>query len=202
MKKKNKNNKMMLLVVIFFMAAITAIIGYTYSFFQATVTNTNTISGEVEVIKFALNVEKISPEENKDRNLIPQLDNYVSKAVTGVGNKTCLDANGNVICNVYKITLENEASSAIYINGDLELTAPNMPNLRWAEINSPSNPTLKSAIHDASHITLASNDLFEGFETKVYYIVVWISEKGEAQTDRGSYSGVVTFYNVEGTGSF
>ena len=41
---KKRNNKMMLLVVIFFLAAINAIIGYTYSFFQATAVNTNIIN--------------------------------------------------------------------------------------------------------------------------------------------------------------
>jgi len=206
-----KSNKLILIVGIFVLITISGIIGVTYSFFQVTVTNNTIIAGEVENLKLALTVTKILPPQNDISNvLIPQLDSHITLAILGEEQTTtgltqgCRDANGNVVCELYKISLTNESNSSIYVSGTLEITAPNMPNLKWAEVSGTTNPTLKSSINTTSTTTLTTNEFYRGkdatgYYTKDYYVVVWISELGENQMDRGNYTGIVTFNNAEVT---
>ena len=205
MKKFIKENKLIIIVFFIVVVLLSGVIGYTYSFFQVTVNNNTVIAGETESLKLSLEVTKILPDPNDRDNLIPQLDSAITSAIVGAPQtesgltQGCRDANNNVICNVYKITLHNDAASSVYVNGTLELTAPNISNLRWAVVSGVTNPTLVSDIKNKNDTVLTSNEFYTGLQSKDYYIVIWISETGSVQTDRGSYNGVVTFTNSNGT---
>ena len=195
---KMNENKYVIIVSILSIIAMISIIGYTYSFFQVTVTNNTVIAGQTESLKLDLSVSKVLPNNSED--LIPQLDTAITKAVIGATGKSgCIDDNNNTVCNVFKVTLKNSSSSSVHVNGTLELTADNIPNLKWAVISGTSNPTLVSSINPKATTVLTENELYTGGQTKEYYIVIWMSETGSIQTDRGSYSGVVTFESGDGT---
>jgi len=188
--KQIKNNIKLMLIIGIPMILIISVIGYTYSFFAAEAKDEVTIRGEVASINLGLTVTRVAPEQDKE--LIPQLDSTIAKAAIGTrGN--CLDDNNNAICQVYKITVQNIGSIATYVNGTLELNVKNNSNLRWAEISGLSNTTLMSSVNTYADTVITTSELYEAGDSKDYYIVIWISETGAAQTDSGSFSGVVTF---------
>ena len=78
---KMNENKYVIIVSILSIIAMISIIGYTYSFFQVTVTNNTVIAGQTESLKLDLSVSKVLPNNSED--LIPQLDTAITKAVIG-----------------------------------------------------------------------------------------------------------------------
>lgn len=189
------NSRKLIIFEIICVLAIIGIIGYTYSFFNVTVSNSSVISGEAASVNLSLTVTKVSPGNTK--GLIPQLDNYITSAV--IGRKgSCVDDNNNNVCQVYKITLKNSGSSSIFVTGTLTLNANNNPNLKWAEITDTTEPELKSNVNQNTYTLLTSNEFYNVNEEKNYYIVLWISETGGIQTDNGKFSGTVKFENTDG----
>ena len=188
-------SKKLIIFEIICVLIVIGIIGYTYSFFSVTTKNDSVIYGEAASVNLTLTVTKLSPGNTK--GLVPQLDDYITKAV--IGRKgSCVDDNNNNVCQVYKITLKNNGSSSVFVTGTLALDAKNNPNLKWAEITDTTEPELKSMINKNSYSLLTSNEFYNANEEKNYYIVVWISETGLIQTDNGTFSGVVKFENTDG----
>ena len=188
--------KWLIIFEIFCILIIIGIIGYTYSFFTATVTDSVTIRGEAASMNLTLTVTKLAP--NNTKGLIPQLDDYITNAVIG-RNGSCIDDNNNNVCQVYKITLKNNSAVTVYVNGTLTLNAKNNPNLKWAMISGTTNPTLTSTINTHTFVTLTENELYNANQQKDYYIVLWISETGGLQTDNGIFNGVVKFEDTDTT---
>ena len=189
-------SKWLIIFEIFCVLIIIGIIGYTYSFFTATVTDSVTIRGEAASMNLNLTVTKLAP--NNTKGLIPQLDDYITNAVIG-RNGSCIDDNNNNVCQVYKITLKNNSAVTVYVNGTLTLNAKNNPNLKWAMISGTTNPTLTSSINTHTFVTLTENELYNANQQKDYYIVLWISETGGLQTDNGIFNGVVKFEDTDTT---
>ena len=189
-------SKWLIIFEIFCILIIIGIIGYTYSFFTATVTDSVTIRGEAASMNLNLTVTKLAP--NNTKGLIPQLDDYITNAVIG-RNGSCIDDNNNNVCQVYKITLKNNSAVTVYVNGTLTLNAKNNPNLKWAMISGTTNPTLTSSINSHTFVTLTENELYNANQQKDYYIVLWISETGGLQTDNGIFNGVVKFEDTDTT---
>ena len=189
-------SKWLIIFEIFCILIIIGIIGYTYSFFTATVTDSVTIRGEAASMNLNLTVTKLAP--NNTKGLIPQLDDYITNAVIG-RNGSCIDDNNNNVCQVYKITLKNNSAVTVYVNGTLTLNAKNNPNLKWAMISGTTNPTLTSTINTHTFVTLTENELYNANQQKDYYIVLWISETGGLQTDNGIFNGVVKFEDTDTT---
>ena len=189
-------SKWLIIFEIFCILIIIGIIGYTYSFFTATVTDSVTIRGEAASMNLNLTVTKLAP--NNTKGLIPQLDDYITNAVIG-RNGSCIDDNNNNVCQVYKITLKNNSAVTVYVNGTLTLNAKNNPNLKWAMISGTTNPTLTSSINTHTFVTLTENELYNANQQKDYYIVLWISETGGLQTDNGIFNGVVKFEDTDTT---
>ena len=192
-----RSSRKLIIFEIVCVALIIGLIGYTYSFFNVTATNDSVIYGEAASVNLSLEVEKIAPSTNK--GLVPQLDDYITSAVIG-RNGGCVDDNNNNVCQVYKITVTN-SGSALYVNGTLTLSAKNNPNLKWAEISGTTSPTLKSNVNSNTYMQLTSNEYYNSGEVKDYYVVLWISETGIAQSDNGDFSGIVRFGNVDNTPS-
>ena len=191
-------SKWLIIFEIFCILIIIGIIGYTYSFFTATVTDSVTIRGEAASMNLNLTVTKLAP--NNTKGLIPQLDDYITNAVIG-RNGSCIDDNNNNVCQVYKITLKNNSAVTVYVNGTLTLNAKNNPNLKWAMISGTTNPTLTSTINTHTFVTLTENELYNANQQKDYYIVLWISETGGLQTDNGIFNGVVKFEDTDSASS-
>ena len=183
-----KSSKKLIIFEIICVLIVIGIIGYTYSFFNVTASNSTVISGEAASVNLSITVTRVSPSNNK--GLVPQLDEFITSAVTG-RNGSCIDDNNNNVCQVYKITVKNNGAS-LYVNGKIEIDAKNNPNLKWAQISGTTSPTLTSSTHEYSYTKLIQNEYYNSSQSKDYYIVLWISETGSIQTDQGGFNGVVT----------
>ena len=154
---------------------IVAIIGATFAYFTATASNSTTIAGNAASVGLTLSVEKVS---HGDKGLVPQLETALSAAMkgkdgAGTGSDSCIDGNGNTVCQVYKITVGNTGTG-------------------WG-----SEPAAQGAKADNK---LVENVTISGSGSQEYYVVIWIQETNDAQEDTGGFSGTVAFNAADGSG--
>ncbi len=181
---------------------IVAIIGATFAYFTASATNNETIQGNAATVGLNLTVEKVS---DGDKGLVPQKPGApLTSAMKGVdatansGDDSCIDANGNTVCQVYKITVENTGSAEAKLKGTLSLDGAGLTNLKWSTVQTwTDNPTADGAKLDT---TLVDNVTISGSGSEEYYVVIWIEEINEAQDDSGTFTGTVSFNAADGSG--
>ncbi len=179
---------------------IVAIIGATFAYFTATASNETTIQGNAASVGLTLSVEKVS---HGDKGLVPQLETALSSAMKGMdsagtGEDSCIDGNGNTVCQVYKITVGNTGTAEAKLTGTLDLTEGSVTNLKWATVTGwGSKPTAEGAKDDNN---LVENVTISGSGSKEYYVVIWIEETEDAQSDSGSFTGTVAFNAADGSG--
>jgi len=207
---------------------IVAIIGATFAYFSATASNEGTIRGGAATAELALTVTKLTevttvqPEGEGEATtqtaygvMVPQKDAYINDAVTGSTNGQCIDDNGNVVCQLYKVTVTNSGSATAVLNGTISLAAEEgslMHNLKWS-VKAEETDTFdvynqaisyeeqNGTANNVTGITALDTNLsLDAEEHKDYYVVVWISEIGSAQEDydNGTFTGVVTFNSADG----
>ena len=179
---------------------IVAIIGATFAFFTATANDTSTIQGNAATVSLGLSVEKVSDGE---KGLVPQLEKALSSAMKGVdgavtGEDSCVDANGNTVCQVYKITVTNSGTGDAKLNGTLALEKGDVANLKWATVTGwGTDPVAQGAKGDNN---IDTNVTVTGGGNKEYYVVIWIEELTTPQDDTGNFTGTVTFNAADGQG--
>ena len=197
-KNIGRQQKTLLLSLVGVLTMITAIAGATFAFFQVTATVDDKISGTAATIDFDLAVNLSSAAATENGKMVPQLDSAIQSAVTGTTNGSCVDGNGNTVCKVYTITITNNSTSTVSLTGELVLTAATIPNLKWTTGTSATagftGAKTKADTDLSSAFTLAPTN------SKTFYVAIWISEIGSAQTDSGSFSGTVTFKSTTGEG--
>ena len=200
-----KDRKKIFLVGGICLIIIALIVGYTYSYFVVSAENSGVITGTVASGSLDLSVEQVAPSENyrdlSKYGLIPQLDGAIINAIKGTSidgvQQQCVDGNNNVICQLYKVTVKNTGDMDSFFDGLLRLNVGSNHNLRWALVNydeSSNTPIdLASNVNPEQITTMVYQEPIKKDESKTYYIVLWISETGEEQSDKGLFDGVVTF---------
>jgi len=198
----NNDVKGITFAVVGILTIVVAIVGATFAFFQASISNNNVIKGNSGYVAapFTLTVTEKSAVASASKKLVPQLDAAVKTAANST-NK-CIDANSNGVCQHYTITIKNNTTTKFYVDGVLTLTAASMPNLKWSTCSAEWSCT-STTYNPKTSTNLVSRAAINGGATLTYYIVLWISEKNAAQTDSGALTGVVTFngYNSSSTSS-
>ena len=208
-----------LILVLFF-----SITGATYAYFAISATNNNTITGNAATVNLTLAVTRVFPTASSTNTgvMVPQLSvsgSATSPLATALKNG-CIDTNTNVVCQVYKVNIQNIGGTATQVvdgwvsfYGNSAMTADvstTMPNLRWklitsADATTPSNSVLGTkadlvANDDeneiVSNLTMVTGSSFD------YYMIVWINENDKEQpTDPGkTFYGKVEFGSANGTG--
>ena len=225
-KKKNVNNKTFILIVAI-ATLMLSITGATYAYFALTINNANNITGTTATTSMTIAVEEQALKTPNTSKMVPQLSEAIPAAINS-SNK-CVDANGNIVCKVYKITITNTSSAGGIVNGTIKFTDYNTPNLRWRRIkDATSVDTATTGSYNASGVSVTKDletDLISGSEcvpsnaskranctnvslaasggTQTYYIVVWLWETGSDQTsvDAGkTFHATVKFEGANGTG--
>ena len=124
MEYNKKNNKNIIYMVIGVLTLIIAVSGATYAYFTATADNADAIKGNMATIDFGVEVTKVTNADNTT-GLIPMSNSMVESALTknaGTGKPgVCVDDNGNVVCQVYKITTTNNGPNGVFIDGYVTL---------------------------------------------------------------------------------
>ena len=181
---------------------IVAIIGATFAYFTASATNNETIQGNAATVGLNLTVEKVS---DGDKGLVPQKPGApLTSAMKGVdatansGDDSCIDANGNTVCQVYKITVENTGSAEAKLNGTLTLEKSTVTNLKWTTVQTWESEPTPDATKENDE--LAKGITLSGSGSEEYYVVIWIEELNTPQEDTGSFTGSVSFNAADGSG--
>ena len=97
-----------------------AVVGATFAYFTATASN-NVITGNMASIDFDLAVTKVTNVDDTKGGMIPMLNNMMEAALTS-GNGICVDDNGNAVCQVYKIVVNNTSTASMFLDGYVTLT--------------------------------------------------------------------------------
>ena len=180
------------------------VIGATYSYYAYSYQNEVAIKGNVIAIDADLTVELVVGNNKK---LVPLLDDALSNAINGVGssNGACIDNNGNLSCQVYKITLHNNGSRLQDLKGTIELYAKGSgsvyTNLKWRELTNTTTVKEGSIVNGMSKSNLVTGLTLDSGEEVVYYIAVYIKEvdTNQVNTDKGQFGGTVTFETEDGS---
>ena len=146
MKEEHKNNgRGIFYGVIGVATLVVAIIGATFAYFTASGSVTNNITGNMANISFDLSVEKVV-DPGATSGIIPMSNTMVETAVNNDTNDTCVDDNGNAVCQVYKVTVTNNSTAAMFVDGYIALAGgsglntdftdyTNTPTtMRWAQV--------------------------------------------------------------------
>ena len=164
MKENNKNNgRGIFYGVIGVATLVVAIIGATFAYFTASATAINNITGNMATISMDLSIEKVI-DPGEATGMIPMSNSMVETAVSGKqtgenatdkSNHTCVDDNGNAVCQIYKVTITNKSSATMFTDGYVALTggsgaaadytygseSKNKTTMRWAQVfKSSSQP--------------------------------------------------------------
>lgn len=97
-----------------------AVIGATFAYYTATQAN-NIITGNMATIDFDLSVKKVTNADDKNGGLIPMSNNMMEQALNSAKG-ICIDDNGNAVCQVFKITVNNTSTSTMFVDGYVSLS--------------------------------------------------------------------------------
>ena len=199
---ENKNGQGIFYGVIGVATLVVAIIGATFAFFAASANNNTTITGQTGSAGLTLEVTELSTDATG--RLVPQLTSTLGSAITGTNSKSCVDGNGNTVCHVYQIVVTNTGSAAAALTGTLTLDKGGATNMQWGKMATAT--TLGNGFAAASSAALDNPTLAPTGETgasQTYYVVVWLSEINEDQSDPDAgktFRGTVEFVSASGTG--
>ncbi|MCI6266551.1 MAG: hypothetical protein MR598_06895 [Erysipelotrichaceae bacterium] len=178
MNEQKNNGRGIFYGVIGVATLVVAIIGATFAYFTATAGDNNVIRGNMATIQFGLNVTKVTHVDESKGGMIPMSNNMVEAAVTDSGvsydpdgtpdsgdeftgaGQTCVDDNGNAVCQIYKIVVTNTGSASLFLDGYISLfggsgtptdigtkganitpTPTNMTSMRWAQVDCKGTET-------------------------------------------------------------
>ena len=206
-KKDNDSKKIFTMLVLIFTLMICTT-GATYAFFAISATN-STATGTAATVGLDLKVTPVTPQTpsaawtNSTKVMVPQLDAGLSTAMGS--SHGCIDGNGNLVCRVFKIEIENTSTSAVRLRGAVYFTfsSGTFNNLYWRQTtnaNTMGNNTIfkystveatNSTASDAANATLVADKPLKpatsatpngtGDDYAVYYVVVWIREINDDQ---------------------
>ena len=184
---------------------VVAIIGATFAYFSASATNDTDVKGTTASgASLGIAITKVSDEATA-KNMIPMLSTDLQKGVTGTESKSCIDANGNTVCQVYKVTVTNgSADIGINVRGTMNLTST-AKNMKWQVLTDAT--TVKAGATTVAQATdgvITDNQALTASGTHDFYLVIWLDETNAAQDtdDAGkTFNGTVTFNGVNADGT-
>ena len=208
MEDRNNVNKKIGMLVVGIAVLLVSVTSATFAYFALSVNNATAVTGTTATASLSLSVEEQDLKTPNTGKMVPQLGAAIGTAINNT-NK-CVDANGNIVCKVYKITVTNTSSAGALVNGTITFTNySGTTNLRWRRIDSATTATTSTAStsYAPAGVTVVMNeedDLTTGSEcvpsnsakrtgcTDVslaatsgsadYYIVVWVQETNSDQT--------------------
>ena len=229
---ENKNGQGIFYGVIGVATLVVAIIGATFAYFSASATSNADITGTTAAAGGI--TLTVTPVTNTGSNLIPlnlvtgdtagvdTVDQFAD-AIGSTKGASCVDSNGNNVCQVYSITVTNSSTtSSVQVRGTLNLTGTNTKNMKWQLLTDATSTTRADyatvvAQDTVGNITVGGNTGTTGSaaasktlgftspdNSATYYVLVWLEETGNPQEDKdasGSFTGTVTFNAVDASGN-
>lgn len=184
---------------------VVAIIGATFAYFSASATNDTDVTGTTaKGASLAIAITRESAT-GTEKNMIPMLSTDLQKGVTGTASKSCIDANNNTVCQVYKVTVTNgSADIGINVKGTMNLTST-AKNMKWQVLTDAKTVNADATtVAQGTAGTIVDNQALTASGTHDFYLVIWLDETNAAQDadDAGkTFNGTVTFNGVNSDGS-
>lgn len=184
---------------------VVAIIGATFAYFSASATNDTDVTGTTaKGASLAIAITRESAT-GTEKNMIPMLSTDLQKGVTGTASKSCIDANNNTVCQVYKVTVTNgSADIGINVKGTMNLTST-AKNMKWQVLTDATTVNADATtVAQGTAGTIVDNQALTASGTHDFYLVIWLDETNAAQDadDAGkTFNGTVTFNGVNSDGS-
>ena len=196
-KKKNKKSSGLIYAIIGITVLVVSIVGSTVAYFSAEASATG-IAGEALDVKLGLSLKMVSTGTG---SLVPILDGTKSGTTSQLpqaATASCVDSNGNTVCQIYEITATNTGSDDTNISVSLALNKGTVTNLKWA---SMTNATTVGTVHASTDTSVSTNSTLAAGGTSKFYIMVYINETQTSQntTDKSSFSGTVTVSAATGS---
>ena len=130
--ENNKKGRGIFYGVIGVATLVVAIIGATFAYFTASQSSNNgDITGNATSVSFGLSVTRDETTDQTNGGLIPMSNSMVQSAVYvggipsvggGQSKVACVDDLGNSVCQIYKVTVTNTSSAALFLDGYVSLT--------------------------------------------------------------------------------
>lgn len=194
-----KYNAPLIYAIVGVVLLVIAVSGSAYAYYVASAADSTTIKGTAAGAGLSLSVTKESTTASG--NLIPLTNTpaMLTTAAKGYGGgntfdatKSCIDKNGYSVCQIYKIIVKNDSTAAVTLNGGItKLEGAGTPNIACAVMDSNVSVTDAATCKTAN--SLEANTTFTAGQSKTYYIIVYINNTNNAQTDNGAFNGTVTF---------
>ena len=124
MENQNKDSKKIITVIVLIVTLMICETGATFAYFAVSAVNEGTMTGTAASVDLSLTVERVTPDTAKwnasTKKMVPQTTSALGTAVNAT-NK-CVDANSNVVCQVYKIDITNESDAGVSLRGTVHFT--------------------------------------------------------------------------------
>lgn len=203
--QRKKERRRIIYLVIGIILLWLAVIGTTFAYYTFNASN-NGITGEAGDVDLKLTITKILPTTSgTDDILITNFDELADAL-----NQQCIDQDGEfALCQLYQVNIANNSSGVnTNLTGSISFNNSTAPNLSWLLVEDyDSSNTYTSTMLGSSYQTASSefsifvtNYLLEIGTNKNFYLLVWVNESEEEQTDEGSYSATVRFEDSSGSG--
>lgn len=229
MEENNRKGPGIFYAVVGVATLVVAIIGATFAYFSASASNIKDITGNTAAAGGVDLV--ITPVTNTGTNMVPlNLLDADGKSAPTAGDQfadalgstkggSCVDSNGNNVCQVYSIKVTNKSTtSTIQVRGTLNLDTEST-NMKWQLLETGTSTTRAdfATIVDkgtTGNITVGGNTGGTGAAVAsqnlaaqaeaTYYVLVWLEETGSAQETADAsktFKGTVNFEAVDASGN-
>lgn len=208
--KENKKSKSLIYAIVGVCALIIAVVGATYAYYQASISNTTAVTGQAGGgAAPEMSVTKVSSTGANGAKLIP-IDETVSMLNSAASAASqCVDKNGYTVCDVYKVEVTNKTDTATAFDISLSIPAVSaMPYLSAITMGTTSNAVsaitrIGTAASDTARAidgAICTTNTVTNAKTTACYFMVYIKNKDAAQTDSSTYHGTVTAESTIGGG--
>lgn len=132
--KDNDSKKIFTMLILVFTLMICTT-GATYAYFALSATN-NVMTGTAATASLTLTVTQATLQSGNTSAMVPQLESTLGTAMNPINQ--CVDANGNIVCKAYTITITNKSTAAVKVKGTISFTgtSTSMINLKWKRTTS------------------------------------------------------------------
>lgn len=199
--QEKRMNKPLIYAVAGVALLVIAVSGSAYAYFTASASSpSDAISGKT--LDIQMSVASVEMVSNGKGDLIPIYDGTISGHASQLSTATnstndCVDKNGYTVCQIYKVTINNNGTNSTNINTTITLNGTN--DVKWARMIARNTfdttlPTSQTANLNTSDVVLpAKSGTTAGTTTQ--YFVVYLMNTGDNQTtaDGGkTITGTVT----------